>query len=162
MNISTGLASYEIYKTGIALFFQIFFLCIAIGITIYNIGQNYQVTSICNITTNPDMSQIINYTVDKVQYVKNAPPVTTTNSKTNITSTNPAHQTGSCSIYYPKSNPDSFNVNVNPLTISGLFAGGLFILVILTYLWFNFMNNNKDIAAVAGGVSIIDSLTRRR
>jgi hypothetical protein len=37
-----------------------------------------------------------------------------------------------------------------------------FILVILTYLWFNFMNNNKDIAAVAGGVSIIDSLTRRR
>ena len=42
MNISTGLASYEIYKTGIALFFQILILCIAIGITIYNINQNYQ------------------------------------------------------------------------------------------------------------------------
>ena len=152
MAVMDGLASYQIFKTGITLFFMILFLCCAIGLVIYTINQNYVPTTICNVTTNTDKSQILTYTINNKQYVRNVPAVTTNNN--NVVTTHSAHTDGKCTLYYPKETPDSisYGVNTNPATISQIIAGVLCFITLLMFLWFNFLKANRGVAGVVGGL----------
>jgi hypothetical protein len=152
MSVMDGLASYQIFKTGISLFFMVLFLCCSIGLVIYTINQNYVSTTICNVTTNPDKSQILNYTINKKEYVRNIPVVTTNNN--NVITTHAAYTDGKCTLYYPKATPDSisYGVNTNPTTISLIVAGVLCFITILMFLWFNFLKDNRGVAGVVGGI----------
>ena len=153
-----GLASYEIFKTGLSLFFMILFLCCAIGLVIYSINQNYVPTTICNVTTNSDKSQIVTYSVDNKQYVKNIPAVVTNNN--NVTTTNSAYPSGSCTFYYPKANPNSnsYGVNTNPTTMSEIIAGVLCFITLLMFIWFNFLRANRGVAGVVGGLDAAETV----
>ena len=156
MAIMNGLASYGIFSSGVSLFFIILFFCIAIGFLIYNINQNYLSTTICNIVSNPDKSQTVTYTVNNKQYVKSILPVQITNN--NVTTTNVAYLEGSCTLYYPSANPDSYSLYYNPTTISGIISGVLFLLSVLSYFWFSFLKSNRDVAGVAGGLNVANSV----
>jgi len=156
MSIAEGLASYEIYKSAAGLFLIVLFLCISVGIVIYNITQNYVSTSNCSVTTNPDKSQVVTYTVNGTQYLKNAPPLTTTNN--NVTTINSPYTEGSCILYYPSANPNTYSVNSNPTVVSGWIAAALLVLSLLSYAWFSFVKSNKNVAAVAGGINIAQTI----
>ncbi len=161
-----GLASYKIFKSGFQLFLVIAFLCFAIGLVIHSMSQNYISTSICNITENPDKSEILKYTVNNKEYTKNIPPATVRNN--NVTTTTTTHQVGKCTLYYPSADPnsDSYGVNSNPTTMTLIMAGGLCLITIGMFLWFNFLKSNRNVAGVFGGIdaaqSVVGMFNRRR
>jgi len=155
MSIMSGLATYKIIKTGFGLGLIVFLLCIAIYFIFYNINKNYLSTTVCNIKSIPDSNfqQILIYSVDGKKYDYTIPGVTTTNK--NITTTKYAYPEGNCIIYYPKSKPSEYSLNYNPTTVSVISAGVLFVIAILTTLWFLFLRSNKEIAGYMGGFDII-------
>lgn len=153
MAVMQGLANYEIYKTGFGLFLIICFLICAIGCLIYSLHKNYQKTT-GNIVTYIN-SQTLTYTVDKL-YVQNIPFITTTTN--NITSTHPAHESGSCVVYYAKNNPQDYAVNSNPVFASEILTCFFCILSILVCMWFVFLRSHKDVAGVVGGLDAVSSI----
>jgi len=158
MAVMDGLGTFQVYKTGFSLFLMILFLCGAIALVVYTVNKNYISTTICNVTTNTDQSQLVTYTVNNKQYTKNVPPNVSTNN--GVTTTNPAHSNGQCTFYYPSAEPDgtSYGVNSNPTTISFIIAGVLFVITIITYIWFMFLRSNKNVAGVVGGLDAADSV----
>jgi hypothetical protein len=151
----SGLATYKIIKTGFGLGLIVFLLCIAIYFIFYNINKNYLSTTVCNIKSIPDSNfqQILIYSVDGKKYDYTIPGVTTTINK--VTTTKYAYPEGNCTIYYPKSKPSEYSLNYNPTTVSVISAGVLFVIAILTTLWFLFLRSNKEIAGYMGGFDII-------
>jgi hypothetical protein len=168
MAVMDGLASYEIFKTGLSLFFMILFLCCAIGLVIYTINQNYVPTIICNVTTNSDKSQILTYTINNKQYVRNVQPISSRNNDTNVVTTHSQYPDGKCTLYYPSANPDSisYGVNTNPTTITEIIAGVLCFITILMFIWFNFLRANRGVAGVVGGLdaaqTVVGMFRKRR
>lgn len=158
MAVMDGLASYQIFKTGFSLFLMVLFLCCAIGLVIYTINQNYVPTTICNVTTNTDKSQVLKYTIDKKEYVRNIPAITTNNN--NVVTTHSPHTNGKCTLYYPKETPDSmsYGVNTNPTTMSLILAGVLCVVTLGMFFWFNFLKSNRGVAGVVGGLDAANTV----
>ncbi len=156
--IMDGLATYEIIKTGFGLFMIVLLLCFAIYFIIYNLKQKYLSTTICEIKSIPDSNfqQSLTYTVDGQKYNYTISGVTTTVN--NVTKTNYAHREGKCKIYYPKSRPSEYNINVNPTNVSLIFAGVLFVIAIFMTLYFLFLRSNREFAGVMGGLSAANTL----
>jgi hypothetical protein len=152
----SGLAGYEIFKTGAFLVLMSCFLFCAIGLVITNINKHYISTTICNIVSNPitptsNHEQTLIYTVNGIQYVKTISGITTINNK--VSTTNYAYQEGPCTLYYASDNPNDYSITYNPTTISEIGAGILLVLIILIYLWLSFLRANQDVAGVFGGIS---------
>lgn len=161
MSVMSGLAGYEIFKTGAFLVLMSCFLFCAVGLLISNYNKNYTSTTICNIISNPitptsNHEQTLTYSVNGIQYVKIIPGISTTVNK--VTTINYAYPEGNCTLYYASSNPNDYSITYNPTTISGIGAGILLFLIILIYLWLSFLRSNQDVAGVVGGISVAKSV----
>lgn len=147
-----GLATYEIMKTGFALFVIVLLLAGAIGLTIYNINKHYISTTECNVVSSTDgtFTQTVTYTVNNIKYVKNIPAniIDINNQRT----MNFAHPPGTCTLYYASADPNTYSLNSNPTLISTIASGVLFVIAILGFLWFTFLRSNKNVAGVMGGI----------
>jgi hypothetical protein len=161
MSVMSGLAGYEIFKTGAFLLLMTCILFCVVGLLISNINKNYVSTTICNIVSNPitpisNHEQTLTYSVNGKQYVKIIPGISTTAN--NIKTINYAYQEGSCTLYYASANPDDYSITYNPTTMSGIGAGILLFVIILIYLWLSFLRSNRDVAGVFGGISAAKSV----
>lgn len=147
-----GLATYQIIKTGFFLFLIVLFLCIAIGLVLYNLSKNYLSTTICNIKSipNSNFQQKVTYSVHGKVYEQTIQGVTTTNN--NITTMNYAYPEGNCTLYYASANPNDFALNFSPTFASGIFAGILFVVAIFMTIYFVLLRSNKNFAGVMGGI----------
>ena len=156
--IMDGLATYQIIKSGFGLAFIVLLLCFAIGFAINNNKKKYLSTTICNIEPIPNSNyeQKLTYSVNGQKYEYNIPGVTTRYK--NVTTTNYAHRAGNCTLYYPKANPSEYSLNYNPTTVSSIFVVVLFIIAILSGMWFLFLRSNREFAGVMGGVSAADTI----
>ena len=151
--VMSGLATYQIIKTGFGIFFIILLLCGAIYMVYYTHKKNYQVASRCNITSNTDDNQVtqsLTYIIQGETYNKIVPAQITTQN--NISTKRYAHSDGSCKLYYAGANPNDYSVNANPSTVSKIIAGVLFFFAILSIGWFIFLRANRDVAGVVGGI----------
>jgi hypothetical protein len=161
MGIMDGLATYQIIKSGFGLAFIVLLLCLAIGFTINNMNKNYLSTTVCNIksipkSNNSNYDQKLTYTVNGQNYEYIIPGVTTTTN--NVTTTNYAHREGNCTLYYPKAKPEEYSLNYNPTTVSSIFAVVLFIIAIMSGIWFLFLRSHREFAGVMGGISAADDI----
>jgi ATP-dependent Zn protease len=152
MDLMDGLATYQIIKTGFAIFILVIFLLISVNLFFYNMNQNYQSSTICNVTSSIDGSftQTLTYTVNNKVYNKIVQPAI--NVHNNIATKNYQYPEGLCTIYYPQNNPDAYSLNINPTTASQIIAGILLVIVIFASLWFMFLRSNKNVAGVFGGI----------
>jgi len=158
MDVMDGLATYELIKTGFAIFILVILLFISINLIFYNINQNYQSSTICKVASITDGSfmQTLTYTVNNKVYNKIVQPALIVNN--NVTTKNYQYPEGLCTIYYPQNNPDSYSLNVNPTTISQIIAGILLVIVIFASLWFMFLRSNRNVAGVVGGIDASRSI----
>jgi len=156
----SGLATYEMFKTGLCSILICCCLGIAIYFTITNINKNYVPTNDCSIKSNNDGSftQILTYTVNNKIYNKEILPTSTTNKQTNITTYSFAHPEGSCTVYYPSANPDEYSLTYNPTIITGIISGGLCCCIIFVCIYLAFLRANPDAAGVMGGISASRSI----
>jgi hypothetical protein len=156
--IMDGLATYQIIKSGFGLAFIVLLLFIAIVFTINNMKKKYLSTTVCNIKSIPNSNydQKLTYTVNGQNYEYIIPGVSTTYK--NVTTTNYAHREGNCTLYYPKANPSEYSLNYNPTTVSTIFAVVLFIIAIMSGIWFLFLRSNREFAGVMGGISAADTI----
>ena len=153
-----GLATYELIKTGFAIFILVILLFISINLIFYNINQNYQSSTICKVASITDGSfmQTLTYTVNNKVYNKIVQPALIVNN--NVTTKNYQYPEGLCTIYYPQNNPDSYSLNINPTTVSQIIAGILLVIVIFASLWFMFLRSNRNVAGVVGGIDASRSI----
>ena len=153
-----GLATYELIKTGFAIFILVILLFISINLIFYNINQNYQSSTICKVASVTDGSfmQTLTYTVNNKVYNKIVQPALIVNN--NVTTKNYQYPEGLCTIYYPQNNPDSYSLNINPTTVSQIIAGILLVIVIFASLWFMFLRSNRNVAGVVGGIDASRSI----
>ena len=153
-----GLATYQIIKSGFGLAFIVLLLFIAIVFTINNMKKKYLSTTVCNIKSIPNSNydQKLTYTVNGQNYEYIIPGVTTTTN--NVTTRNYANREGNCTLYYPKKNPEEYSLNYNPTTVSTIFAVVLFIIAIMSGIWFLFLRSNREFAGVMGGISAADTI----
>ena len=157
--VMNGLAAYEIYRTACTLFVLILILCSCTGLTFYNINLNYLYTSGDIKLDSDNLTEILTYNVDGIEYKFIIPPVK--NTVNNVTSINPAHPTGPCKIYYPKSKPNEYVISfLSPTTFSEIGLAIVCCLVFFTFIWLIFLRKNKDVAGVVGGVNIATSFIR--
>jgi hypothetical protein len=158
MGIMDGLATYQIIKSGFGLAFIVLLLFIAIVFTINNMKKKYLSTTVCNIKSIPNSNydQKLTYTVNGQNYEYIIPGVTTTTN--NVTTRNYANREGNCTLYYPKKNPEEYSLNYNPTTVSTIFAVVLFIIAIMSGIWFLFLRSNREFAGVMGGISAADTI----
>jgi len=159
MAVMQGLASYQIFKTGGILFLVLILFCVSIYFTISNINKHYTETTICNIKTNSDKSQIVTYTVNSKTYLKNIPPSEKTIN--NVKTIEPTYTEGNCKLYYASNNPDDYSINFNPTIASEIFAGIMFVILIVVFIWFSFLRSHREFAGVVGGIDIADNLMHR-
>jgi ATP-dependent Zn protease len=158
MDVMDGLATYELIKTGFAIFILVILLFISINLIFYNINQNYQSSTICKVASITDGSfmQTLTYTVNNKVYNKIVQPALIVNN--NVTTKNYQYPEGLCTIYYPQNNPDSYSLNINPTTVSQIIAGILLVIVIFASLWFMFLRSNRNVAGVVGGIDASRSI----
>jgi hypothetical protein len=119
---------------------------------------NYQSSTICNITNSIDSSfrQTITYTVDNKVYTKIAEPVDMVIN--NRPTKNFRYPYGTCTVYYPKNDPDNYTINMNPITTSQIISLILLIIGILTVMWFIYLKYNRNVAGVVGGIDASRSI----
>lgn len=158
MSVMSGLASYEIIKTGVILFILVVCFCIFLYLTIRDLNKNYISTSMCNIKSNTDNTQILTYTVDNQTYTKNIPPSTTTQN--NQTTIKPTYPEGSCTLYYASKDPNDYNVNSDPTTVMTIISVVILIIVIIIFIWLLFLRSNREVAGVVGGIDVVSSVFR--
>jgi hypothetical protein len=175
-----GLAMYEMIKVGFGIFVLIIIL-VSLSYCLYtNISKNYQLTTgiISNINDN-NSGQILTYTVDKTIYkptLVQQPNIMITdkngtrscphgnpqvNSFGLVIGCNPNNQqysVGTHNVYYAKSNPEDYNLDVNPTFMIEVITGIICCLLIIAIITFIFFSRNEDVAATFGGVSILSSL----
>jgi hypothetical protein len=151
----SGLASYEILKTGFGSILICCFLSCSIYYLITTLNAKYVSTQDCNIVSNNDgtYTQVLTYIVNGKTYTKNIPPVLIKNDITKRTNYNFANPSGKCIAYYSSANPDDVKVNFNPTTIAGLMTGGLACCIIFVCIYLSFLRANPDFAGVMGGIS---------
>lgn len=158
MDVMDGLGTYALLKTGLTIFVLIILFLISIYLIYHNLQQNYQSSTICSIKSSTDQSftQTVTYTADNIVYTNVVAPIV--NVSNNVSTKTYAYPEGLCTVYYPKNNPESYSLNANPTTVSQIIAGILFIIVILSSLWFMFLRSNKNVAGVVGGIDAAQSI----
>lgn len=152
MSIINGLASYEIFKSSLTVVILAMLLMCASYFVYSSYDKNY-VTTKCNITTNNNQTQTLTYSVNDKNYTQTIPfVVNKNNNKT------PSFSNGICTVYYAEKNPNDYSVNYNPLYITGGISSLLCILLIGSIAWVFFLNSNRDIAGVMGGLNVTKNM----
>jgi len=161
MAVMKGLATYELIKLGFLIYFVGCFLCCAIYGFVSNMKKNYQKTQ-GNIVTNTDNTQTLKYTVNNKEYTRIIPfKPEYIDSKTNVrTPPMAAYTTGSCSVYYQEKDPENYSININPTFMTGVISSILCFVGCFACLSFAFLNKNREVAGVMGGVDIASSLIK--
>ena len=156
----SGLATYEIFKSGVFALLICCCLGCAIYLTITNINKNYVPITNCNVVSNNDDSytQVLTYIVNGKVYNKNIPPKSTTNSQTKVTTYNFAYPTGLCTVYVASANPDDYSFNYNPTIISEIVSGSLACCALFMCIYLAFLSANPDAAGVMGGIDASRSI----
>jgi len=152
--------SYELLKTGFYIIMMCSFFCAASLVVTTTILTNYESVP-GNITLNADkLTETLIYTVNGKQYTKTINPIATTNN--NITTTIPALNIGSCTVYYVSGDPDNYSINFNPKNIKVLFTSTICCLItcalICSISWFTFLRSNPGAAGVIGGIDATDTV----
>jgi len=174
--VRDGLATYEVFRSYIAVFMIVLFVCSGMCGLFYTINAHY--VSITGQITNASGGQYINYTVNNKPYsllLAQQPNVIITNRNVRSCSqgnpiidsngyvvdckqNNFQYVTGNHTVYYQNSNPTSYSLDSNPNMIMGGILGVLCCLLLLSIMWLLFMKSNKNIAAGMGGLSVANTL----
>lgn len=156
--VLSALATYQIWKTGFAIFILVLFLCIAIYSVYYIRRKNYVSTDQCNIVYDEgnNFTETITYTVNNKVYKKKLPAKIVT--KNNVSNKEYAHSEGSCTVYYTRDNPNDYSININPTAVIEIIAIVLFIICICIICWFMFLRAHRDVAGVVGGIDAASSV----
>lgn len=158
-----GFAFFELFKVGGFIFILVILLCCCIGMSIY-FNKTYLSTTDCNITVNTDQSEIVTYYVNDKKYTqtinaKSSPP--SSGSSNNVLS--PQFPLGSCTIYYNNANPNDYSIGTKPPNLSYVFlaiSGCICCLLILSILYFTFLNTHREVAGVVGGITGMQDIAR--
>jgi hypothetical protein len=158
MSFQNGLATYEIFKTGLSSFLLTICLCFVIGLVIHNATLDYTHAS-GTIVSNLDMTQTLKYNVDNNEYIKKIDPINKNINGVNTYSY--AHIEGTVDVYYTKKNPNIYSIGINPTNLYMIFTGILGVMLILIAAYLYFLNTHRDAASVLGGISIVSSILPR-
>jgi hypothetical protein len=163
MAIMKGLATFELLKVGGFIFVLVLLLCCCVGLSITSY-KTYSSTDNCNITVNSDQSEIVTYYVNNQKYTqtikaKSSPP--SSGSSNNVLS--PQYPLGSCTIYYNDKNPNEYSIGAQPSNAAYFFlaiSGCICCLLVVSILYFAFLNTHKEVAGVIGGITGVQDIAR--
>jgi len=112
-SVLIGLDYYEIIKTSIGLIIFIYlFCCVSCSfLNIYN--NNYQHVQGTIILNSSNNTQLLTYKINNTIFTKIIPFST---KKYSITASQPMYSNGPHTVYYPKNNPDNYNIDTSPFT----------------------------------------------
>ena len=159
MAIMDGLATYEIWKTGFISLILICCLCCAISFTIRNLYLNYQSTPGIIKVNDDKITQTLTYTVNDVKYTK---IIKSGNNKIKNNSSNNSElplYDGVCTVYYAKSDPNTYIIDLNPTFVSELITCILCIITVLSLITFYFLRKNRYTAGIVGAVDVASSVS---
>ena len=151
--VMSGLAKYEIIKTGIGIFILVILLCCAIYMIYYSMKKNYKSANKCNIYSNRNdnqYTQTLTYVVQGETYTKDIPAQIVKNN--NISTKQYTYPEGICKLYYASANPNDYSVNYKPTTVYIIMSVVLFFIALLMIGWFIYLRANRDVAGVMGGI----------
>lgn len=156
--ITDGLADYAIIKAGLSIIPIFIFLCIAFFSLYYNLIQNYQfrlgniyTKNIINQSSNniifPILNQKLKYNAN-IKYDIDLP----------LQKNNDPYINGNVKVYYPLKNSSNYTLYYNPTWIAGIMSCLFCLIFILSIVWLIFLINNKNIAAINGGIELSESV----
>lgn len=172
MSIFSGLATYEIYKTGFMVFIIYISFMLSSGCLFYNGFKNYQKIEGTITTNEKEKYQTLTYFIDKeyshkIFYTINNNKSTNNNtsvnnnasanvnvSTNNSTVSSPQYTDGKYTVYYPKDKPEEYNLSYNPFYINIVITIIYLIIVIIGFMYFYFLRSNRDVAGVIGGLDV--------
>ena len=162
-NILSGLAYFELFKIGGTILILVLLLCCSLGMTFYT-NKTY-LTTTGNIVVNTDQSEIVTYYINNQQYTHTIAAVSSTsvvssslgssNASSNII-LSPKYPEGDCTIYYNSNDPNDYSINSKPVSFFYVFmglSGYTCCLILLTSLYFYFLNTHREVAGIQGGIS---------
>lgn len=158
---ASAAADYEIFKTMFTVILIIYCMYSALGLTGYNISLDY-ISTPGNVTLNEDnKSQTLTYIVNKVTYTHYIAYTENRNKEGVVINKVPALNNGPCTVYYPRKNPNSYQINHNPVWITTICSGVLCLFACLSIAYYFVIRSNRGVAGVMGGLSIVNSLIDR-
>ena len=57
---------------------------------------------------------------------------------------------GPCDVYYQRKDPNSFNVNTNPINVVGVVTTVVSVILVSIFAWHRYLNRNKELANTVG------------